>query len=411
MASQTVTPPTPEKAVVHPLRNSNFRLLWTGATVSVLGDQFYLVALPWLVLQLTNSSVALSAILMMASVPRAVLMLLGGAVSDRFSPRRVMMMTASTRTIFVGAVGALLWVHMLQLWHLYLLAFAFGVADAFGAPAAQAFMPSLVEPEQLPAANSVSQVSVQLSTIVGPAPAGMVVKSLGIAWAFIIDAISFLFIIGALWKLPDPPAPEVRSARQGVWNSIVAGLKYMSGDGALRSLVLVSMALNFCITGPFAIGLPWIARTRFATPVAYSIFVSAAAAGGLLGALIAGVFRPRKRGPVLILVSGVIAACMFAIGLVWNLWSLAAVLFGVGFSAGFINVHVFAWFQQRVEREMLGRAMSVLMFAGFGLQPISLLIAGLVVKAGVTALFTLAGGLLMLVTVRAALVSTVRNIE
>jgi MFS family permease len=349
--------------------------------------------------------------MMMAAVPRAVLMLLGGAVSDRFSPRRVMMMTASTRTVFVGAIGALLWFHVLHLWHLYVLGFAFGVADAFGVPAAQAFMPSLVEPEQLPAANSVSQVSIQLSTIVGPAPAGLVVKSLGAAWAFIIDAISFLFIIGALWKLPDPPVPQVRTAKPGMWKSIVAGLKYMGGDEALRSLLLVSTALNFCITGPFAIGLPWIARTRFATPVAYSVFVSAVAAGGLLGALAAGVFRPRKRGPLLILVSGVIAICMFGVGLLGSLWSLAAVLFVGGLSAGFLNVHLFAWFQQRVEREMLGRAISVLLFAAFGLQPLSLLVAGVVVKAGVTVLFTLAGALLTLVTLRAAFVAPVRNIE
>jgi MFS family permease len=411
MASQTVTSPAPAKPVVHPLRNPNFRLLWAGSTVSVLGDQFYLVALPWLILQLTSSSVALGTIMMMASVPRAVLMLLGGAVSDRFSPRRVMMMTASTRTVFVGAIGLLLWVHQLHLWHLYLLGFAFGVADAFGGPSSQAFMPSLVEPEQLPAANSVSQVTIQVSTIVGPAPAGLVVKSLGVAWAFIIDAISFLFIIGALWKLPDPPVPEVRAARPGMWKSIVAGLKYMNGDLALRALLIVSAALNFCITGPFAIGLPWIARNRFATPVAYSIFVSSAAVGGLLGALAAGVVRPRRRGPLLVLVSGIIAVCMVGVGLLGHLWSLAAVLFVVGLSAGFLNVHLFAWFQQRVEREMLGRAMSVLMFAAFGLQPLSLLIAGLVIKMGVTALFTLAGGLLTLVTLRTAFVASVRNIE
>lgn len=411
MASQTVPLPAPAKPLIHPLRTPKFRLLWAGATISVIGDQFYLVALPWLILELTSSSVAMGAIMMMASVPRAVLMLVGGAVSDRFSPRRVMIMTGCTRTVFVGAIGVLLWMHLLQLWHLYLLAFAFGVADAFGVPAAQTFTPSLVEPEQLPAANSAVQVSVQISTIVGPAPAGLVVKSLGAAWAFIIDAISFLFILGALWKLPDPPAPAIRAARPGMWKSIIAGLKYMNGDVALRSLLMVAACLNFCISGPFAIGLPWIARNRFATPVAYSIFVSSAAAGGLLGALAAGVVRPRKRGPLLVLVSGIIALCMFGVGVVGNLWSLAAVLFVVGFSAGFLNVHLLAWFQQRVDREMLGRAMSVLMFAGFGLQPFSLLIAGIIVKAGVTTLFTLAGSLLGLVTLRAAFLAPVRSIE
>jgi MFS family permease len=410
MAAQTITPGAPSQVSAHPLSNPNFRLLWIGATISVLGDQFYLVALPWLILQMTSSSVALGTIMMMAAVPRAVLMLLGGAVSDRFSPRKVMMMTASTRTVFVGAIGALLWMHFLQLWHLYVLAFAFGVADAFGAPASQAFMPSLVEPEQLPAANSASQSSIQLSSIVGPAPAGLVVKSLGAAWAFIIDAVSFLFIIGALWKLPDPPKRE-HAARPGMWTSIVDGLKYMNSDMALRGLLLVSTALNFCISGPFAIGLPWIAKNRFASPVAYSIFVSAAAAGGLLGVLFAGVFRPRRRGPILIFASGIITLCMAGIGLLGHLWLLAAVLFVVGFSAGFLNVHLIAWFQQRVEREMLGRAMSVLMFAAFGLQPVSLMVAGIVVKWGVMVLFTMASALLALVTVRTAFLAPVRSIE
>jgi MFS family permease len=338
-------------------------------------------------------------------------MLLGGAVSDRFSPRKIMMVTAWTRTIFVGAIGVLLWANLLHLWHLYVLAFAFGVADAFGAPASQAFTPSLVEPEQLPAANSASQTSVQLTSIIGPAPAGLVVKSMGAAWAFIIDAISFLFIIAALWKLPDPPARPAHAARPGMLQSVIAGLKYLNGDEALRSMLMVAAALNFCIMGPFGIALPWIAKNRFASPIAYSIFVSSAAVGGLLGVLFAGIYRPRKRGPLLIMVAGVLSVGMMVIGLLGHLWPLAAVLFVIGFSAGFMNVHLVAWFQQRVEREMLGRAMSVLMFAAFGLQPLSLLAAGILIKFGVFTVFAMASILLGLVTVRAAFVAPVRNIE
>jgi MFS family permease len=86
-------------------------------------------------LQLPGSNLAVGMVLMCAAVPRAVLMLAGGAVSDRIAPRRIMMTTVSLRTIFVGAVGALAWLHIIQLWHLYILAFAFGVADAFGLPA------------------------------------------------------------------------------------------------------------------------------------------------------------------------------------------------------------------------------------------------------------------------------------
>src|SRR5579872_788165 len=185
----------------HPLRERNLRLWLTGATISLLGDQCYAVALPWLVLQMTGSAVAMGTILMAGAIPRAVLMLMGGAMTDRISPRKVMMSTAWARTLFVGIIGTLVWFHILRIWELYALSFAFGVADAFSMPATSAFLPSLVQREQLVAANSVMQSTAQLTTIAGPAPAGILIKVLGIAWAFFLDAISFLFIIAALWKL------------------------------------------------------------------------------------------------------------------------------------------------------------------------------------------------------------------
>src|SRR5262245_32528387 len=107
-------------ATVHPLRNGHFVLWWIGATTSLLGDQFYIVALPWVVLQLTGSAVAMGTVAMCAGIPRAVLMLMGGAVTDRISPRRVLMMTASARAVLVGVLGLLLGLHVLQLWHVYL---------------------------------------------------------------------------------------------------------------------------------------------------------------------------------------------------------------------------------------------------------------------------------------------------
>jgi len=168
----------------NPLLNSGFRLLWMGRAISVLGGQFYLVALPWLILQYTDSGVSLGTIMMMGAVPQAVLMLVGGVVSDRFSPRRILLTTTSARTVCVALIGALVWLHVLQLWHIYLLVFAFGVADAFALPAAQAFLPSLVDPDQLAPANSITQITQQVATIVGPAPAGVIVKSFGTAARF-----------------------------------------------------------------------------------------------------------------------------------------------------------------------------------------------------------------------------------
>src|ERR1700733_6262946 len=93
----------------HPLRNHDFGLLWIGRTVSNLGDQYYLVALPWLVLQLTNSSLVLGTIMMTATIPMALLMLVGGAVSDRVSPRMIWMASSSVRSAFVAFAGVLIW--------------------------------------------------------------------------------------------------------------------------------------------------------------------------------------------------------------------------------------------------------------------------------------------------------------
>lgn len=149
--------PVPARKTQHPLRNRAFRLLWIGNTVSWTGDQFYLVALPWLVLSLTGSSVVLGSIAMLAAIPRGVLMLLGGAVSDRASPRLILVFTAFFRSLLVTAVAVLLFLRILRLWELYFLVLGFGVADAFSYPAGSALLPFILEPEQLPAGNSISQ--------------------------------------------------------------------------------------------------------------------------------------------------------------------------------------------------------------------------------------------------------------
>ncbi|HEV3218165.1 MAG TPA: MFS transporter [Candidatus Acidoferrales bacterium] len=217
------TAPTP--SVEHPLRNPDYRLWLFGGTISLLGDQFYFVALPWLVLLQTGSAVAMGAIMMAGAIPRALLMLVGGAVIDRMSARKIMIVTAAARTLCITVIGLLVWLRILRIWELYALAFAFGVADAFAIPAQTAYMPSLVKREQMVAASSVSRSTAQMTTIVGPVPAGFVIKTLGVAWAFVVDAISFLFIIGALWKLPDPPGSQ--TARKPMLHSIAEGIAYV----------------------------------------------------------------------------------------------------------------------------------------------------------------------------------------
>jgi len=276
---------------LHPLHHSAFGLLWAGNSISSIGDQFYFVALPWLVLQLSGSSVVLGTITMTAAIPRAALMLVGGALSDRFSPRGIMIGAASLRAVVVAATSALIWTHSLLLWPLYVLAFCFGVADAFAIPAAQTYLPSLVARQQLASANALFQSTVQVTTLVAPAPAGLFIKAFGTAWALFIDAVSFLFIIGALWALPDPPEATLGVQPSNVVQSIVDGLGYVQSDVALTSLVTVVAVLNFAISGPATIGVAFIAKEKFGSPASFGLLISALAAGSLTGLLPMAVSR------------------------------------------------------------------------------------------------------------------------
>jgi len=396
----------------HPLRDPQFRMLWIGSAISLLGDQFYLVALPWVILQLTGSAVAMGTIMMLASVPRAVLMLLGGVLSDRFSPRRILISTSCARTVFVGAISVLVWFHVLALWHLYLLAFAFGTADAFATPAASTYLPFLVKKDQLVTANSLFQSTAQLTTITAPAPAGLIIKAFGAAWAFMADAISFLAIIGALWKLPDPPAPAVPvTGKPRVWRSIMEGFRCVYQDVPLRSLTLLVAVMNFCISGPMNVGLAYLAKQKFNSPTAFGLAVSALAAGGLLGSLLAGVWKPRRRGVLMLSVCVVLALCLGSIGLLHVLWALVSVLLLMGMAAALSNIHIISWIQQRVEPAVMGRVMSVLMFFSLGLVPLSLAICGLALQGSMLGTFVVAGTALLLVTIAGALQPSVRGIE
>jgi MFS family permease len=410
VAATSISAPSIPPATQHPLRERNFRMLWAGSAISAVGDQFYLVALPWVVLQLTGSAVAVGTILMAVAIPRAALMLFGGALTDRISARRILMTTASARTLLVTVIGFLLWWHLLQLWQLYVLGFFFGVADAFAWPAATTLLPSVVKREQLVAANSVFQTTGQLTTIAAPAPAGLMIKALGTAWAFFIDAISFLFIIAALWRLPDPPK-AASAAKPPVWRSILDGIAYVRRDVPLRSLMLVAAMLNFGISGPMGVVLPYLVKTKFGSAAAYGLVISAMAAGGLLGALLAGIVKIKRRGLLLLGACVVISAGITSIGLLGHLWLIAAVLLLLGCSAGVANVHIAAWIQQRIDAAVRGRVFSVLMLANFGLIPVSLAVAGLLIAWNLKLMFLIAGSCMLLVTAFGALQKQVRAIE
>ena len=166
-----------------PLKNvlaqRNFRLLWIGEGLSLLGDQFYLIALPWLVLQMTGDILILGGILAVAGIPRAVFMLVGGAITDRFSSRTVMLVSNILRMIVVILLTVLVVTGEMRLWMLYVLTFIFGVVDAFFFPAQSSVIPQFVNQEGLQIGNTIIQGTAQLSRFVGPVLAGTLIALFG----------------------------------------------------------------------------------------------------------------------------------------------------------------------------------------------------------------------------------------
>jgi len=401
----------PVVSSAHPLSNPNFRRLWIGFTISLFGDQFYLVALPWLVLQITGSGIALGTILMLGAVPRAAFMLLGGVVTDQLSPRRILIATATARMLLVAVTAVLIYLRLLQLWHLYCLALIFGFADAFAMPAGQALIPGVVSQEQLPAANALISGSAQGCSIAGPAPAGIVLRTFNAAVAFAIDAVSFFFVIVALVQLKEGPSTPARP-RGGLWGLIIEGLRYVIHDPPMRALMLLVTVLNLGVAGPLTVGLAVLAKGRFGSAAMYGTLLSALAAGTLLGSLLPALLKQRRhRGAIVLAFSTTVGLSMIAIGLLQHLIPIVMVLVTLGIGNGLTAVYVQSWFQGHIDRNFLGRVMSVFMFAAFGLLPFSYAIAGVLVQIKLPVMFIGAGGLVLMATFVAAINRQVRSID
>jgi MFS family permease len=366
-------------------------MVWLGETVSMLGDQFYLVALPWVALALSGSSLALGLVLMAAAIPRAALMLVGGALSDRYDPRTIMIASSAIRATLVAVLGLLVWTDAAQLWHLYLLGAGFGAADAFFQPAALALVPRLVPEDRLEASNALVMGSMGLAGMVGPAIAGVAVAGLGTALGFGIDAATFAFAVVTLLMVRPrgkPATAATQAAPGGTLAAIGAGLRYASSDAQMRTVLLAVMAINFAVVGPFFVGLPVLVE-RFETgPMAYGLVLSAFGAAAVVGAMAAGTLGPRARMSIVVPVTSLaLGIGMLLIGLAPNAGATALAALPLGAGVGALQVSGMAWLQRRSEPAYLGRVMSLVMFAVMGLTPVSYVIAGAVAESGVAVLF------------------------
>ena len=409
-----------------PLSVRNFRLLWIGEGISLLGDQFYMIALPWLVLQLTGSALALGTVMALAAIPRALFMLVGGALVDRFSPRAVMMVSNFLRLVLVALLSALVLTNNIRTEILYIFALAFGLADAFYFPAQTAIVPQLLAEDQLQAGNTFVQGTAQLSMLAGPVLAGGLIALLGhsastagtpgtqgIGIAFGIDTLSFVASLLCLGLMRIPAASKTASEHQNVITSIKEGFGYFWSRSVLRVFFLLMVAMNFLILGPVIVGIPVLAATRLAEgAAAFGIIMSAFGGGALLGIILSNVLphlKPERLGAMLLLIISFMGIGLALMPLSTSTAVIAAIMLLIGISNGYVNINFLTWLQKRIPQELMGRVMSLLMFSSVGLAPISNAIAGAILQINLNVLF-IGGGLLMAaVSLLAIALPTVRQ--
>lgn len=424
-ATAPSSPAPPHQAL---FRDRNFRWLLIGSVISMLGDQFTLIAMPWLVLQMTDDTRVLGIVLALLGVPRALFILIGGAYVDRHSPKRVMMVTKVVNTALLATLALMVANGSLTLPWLYALALGIGLATAFSIPAGTAMLPQVVQGEWLQPANSVMMGLRQLTLLAGPLLAGLTIATLGtghtrdaltdargLAAAFALDAFSFGITIWTLARVRVLGDQASMAPGTTVWGAVAEGLRYFWRDVPFRTGLLYWSAVALLISGPVQIALPVLAKTLPQMGAASLGTMLAAHGGGtLLGTVVAGA-RPHGRlrslGLTLLAMDGMVGLLFMPLGHITATWQGACLLLPIGALAGFMLVVVFTWIQRRVPPAMLGRAMSLFMFIFMGLAPVSAAATGwLLPHVSLSGLFLACGGLLLAVVVLALLITPMHHI-
>jgi MFS family permease len=401
---------TPQNPMLRMMSLRDFRLLFTGATTSLLGDQFALIATPWLVLQLTGDPLALGFVLALEGIPRAAFILLGGAITDRLSPRIIMLTADVIRFVLTGIMAFVVFTGTVQIWMLYAFSLGFGLVSGFAIPAENSIVPMLVAKQDLQAGNSLMMGSAQIAQFVGPTVAGILIgrysdSFFGIGLAYAIDTVSFAVSMACLWLIHTGgrrQLSEESPEKESIWASVLTGMKYLWTDEALLLIILVMGGLNFLLVGPILVGIPVLADQRLPEgATAFGLLMSSYAGGSLVGYLIAG-YLPRPSGNamrmIIISLMAAFGVVIGALGFIQSTWVDFILLLLLGLGNGYISIVLFTWMQTRVPKEMLGRMMSIAMFASYGLVPVSQAISGAVIKWNLDVLFVSAGTLVLLFT-------------
>ena len=360
-----------------PLRRREFRLLWTGMAVSLLGDGVFLVAVAWQAYAIADRPSALAYVGLATSLPQVAMLLVGGAVSDRFARRTVLFWADVARALAVGGLAAIVATGAVRLFELCVVGGLIGTATAFASPALDALVPQLVPEHELTQANAIDQLfrpaALQLA---GPALGGLAVALLRPAGAFAFDAATFAFSATCVSRMA--PLPRV-GGRGGpnLRHDVAEGLRYVRRHVWLWGTFVSATFTYLLFVGPTQVLLPYVVRNVLHDGAStYGAVLAVGGAGALVGASLTGRRGDPKRPMVFIYGWWTLATLAVAgYGLATRAWGLAAAAFVVN-GAEAVGTVVWATLKQRrVANTMLGRVSSIDWCVSTALLPLSYAIA------------------------------------
>lgn len=379
------------------LKHTSYLLLWSGQTLSRLGDIIYRVALAWWVLETTKSTVVMSKVLVCSFVPMLVFLLIGGVIVDRLPRLKVMIASDLLRGAIVITVAALDFNSSLEVWHVYVASVLFGIVNSFFQPAYTVIVPEILPGEALASANSLSALSKRLADILSPALGAAMIAMFGTWAAFALNGTSF--IISALCLVPLMKVPlvkQVERQRATVVRDLREGIGLVLNLPWLWVTIGIASLGNITMSGPIFIALPFLVKDYLHAEVGtLGLLYSMLALGSVLGTIGMGHFQDiRRRGLIAYGAWIVGGLTLLAFGLPIGIIGVcvAAVISGAA-----ISVFVLIWtktLQEVVPHEMLGRVSSIDFLGSYALLPLGFVITGIVTKnIGAPMVFILGGAI------------------
>ena len=381
------------------LKSPNFRLWFIGQVVSLVGTWMQSTAQGYLIYELTQSAAYLGIVAFANGLPTILFTLLGGFTADRFSKRNVIVAAQSFMMVLAGILAYLSFTHLIQPWHIVLLAFLLGVANAFDAPARQAFVIDMVDRENLANAIALNSTIFNLGAIVGPAFAGLVYAWLGPAWCFTINAISFVAVIGALLLMRLPRrTPQIISGSP--IKNLAEGLKYVISEPRIRLILGYVSILSIFAFSLMTLMPAWAVKVLGGDVKLNGLLLTARGLGSLIGALM-----------IAYISSHLIRNKIWKFG--WYLMPVALAAFAImrWIPGSFLLLVLLGWclmavlnisnalIQSYVSDHMRGRVMGVYTMVFFGSMPLGgLLVGGLATAFGEPVTAIICAGVILLAT-------------